>query len=347
VTGFSIESRAIGDGAPAYVIAEIGVNHDGDVSRGRELVEHARRVGADAVKFQLFDANALMSADAAFAAYQEGLGAKDPRAMLAALELAPRAMGELCAYARARGVHPIVTVFNVDLVAEAERMGVAAYKSASPDVIHRPLLDAMSATGRPLIVSTGAADLDEIRRAGAWLRGRAAAWLQCVSSYPTPEERAALGGMHDVRRAVAAAGHHVVGYSDHTTSVDTGALAVAAGAAILEKHLTFDRAARGPDHSASLDPDQFAEYVRLVRRAESMLGQGKVVLEIEADVRRVSRQSLVATRRIARGETIADRDLCAKRPGTGIPPWRLRETVGRVAAREIAPDHVLREEDLA
>ncbi|MBL9148493.1 MAG: N-acetylneuraminate synthase family protein [Phycisphaerae bacterium] len=347
MSGFAIEARTIGDGAPTYVIAEIGVNHDGDVARGRELVRLASEVGADAVKFQLFDAVSLMSADAAFAAYQRDLGAKDPRAMLAALELAPAAMAELCALARSCGVHPIVTVFNVELVDAAERMGVAAYKSASPDVIHRPLLEAMSGTGRPLIVSTGAADLDEIRRAGAWLRGRAAAWLQCVSSYPTPDARAALGGMRDIRRAVGASGHGVVGYSDHTTSIDTGALAVAAGAEILEKHLTYDRAARGPDHAASLDPGQFAEYVRLVRRAEAMLGQGKVVLEIEADVRRVSRQSLVATRAIRRGESLSARDLCAKRPGTGIPPWRLRETVGRVAARDIAPDHVLREEDLA
>src|SRR5262249_39519387 len=162
---------------------------------GLELVRAARRAGADAVKFQLFEAALLMSADAGFAEYQRDLGAKDPRSMLRALELSAQDMTTLCAAARRAGLHPIVTIFSIGLIEAAERMNVAAYKSASPDLVHRHLLEAMCATGKTLIVSTGASDLDEVRRAALWLRGRSAAWLHCVSSYPTPDERANLRGI--------------------------------------------------------------------------------------------------------------------------------------------------------
>lgn len=340
---FAIEGRSIGGDCPPYVIAEIGVNHDGDKARGVELVRAAHAAGADAVKFQLFDAELLMSADARFAAYQKALGAADPRAMLKSLELPTGAMAELCAEARRIGLHPIVTVFSTQLVAAAESMHLAAYKSASPDVIHRPLLEAMSATGRPLIVSTGASDLSEIGRAAEWLRGRSVAWLQCVSSYPTPDASASLRGI----ASIAAVTRGVVGYSDHTNAIDTGGLAVAAGAAILEKHLTYDRRANGPDHAASLDATQFAEYVRLARRARSMLGDAKHVLEIERDVRTVSRQSLVATRALHPGERVGAADVTVKRPGTGIAPWRRDETIGRTLVRGVRVDQVLCDEDFA
>lgn len=340
---FAVGDRAIGPGHQPYVIAEIGVNHDGDLALGSRLVRAAREAGADAVKFQLFDAELLMSADARFAAYQEKLDAPDPRAMLRALELSTAAMGTLVAEAKSLGLHAIVTVFSEGLVEPAESMGASGYKSASPDIVHRPLLEAMARTGRPLIVSTGAASLEEVGRAAGWLAERRVAFLQCVSSYPTPDEHANLGAMAMIGAATGA----VVGYSDHTTSVDSGGLAVAAGACILEKHLTYDRRAKGPDHAASLDPGQFAEYVRLARRAFAMLGGGKAVAPIEEDVRRVSRQSLVARRDLAAGSTIGAGDLTAKRPGTGIAPYRLAEILGRRLRAAVAADHVLRDEDLA
>lgn len=343
MSGFAIGPRAIGPGCAPYVIAEIGVNHDGDPRRAAELVRAARDAGADAVKFQLFDAALLMSADARFARYQEGLDLPDPRTMLEALELPAGAIRELAAEARALGVDPIVTVFSVDLVAAAEAIGVAAYKTASPDLAHRPLLDALAATGRPLIVSTGAATLEEVLRADGWLVGRAVAFLQCVSSYPTPDAQAELAGI----ASIAGATRRVVGYSDHTGSIETGGLAVAAGASILEKHLTYDRAARGPDHAASLDPSDFAAYVRFARRAAAMLGPGKRVLPIEEDVRSVSRQSLVAARALPRGRRIERGDVVVKRPGTGLPAWMLDEVVGRALLRDVEADRVLRAEDLA
>lgn len=340
---FLIEDREIGPGLEPYVIAEVGVNHDGNIVRGQDLVRAAHTAGADAVKLQFFEADRLMSDDSRLARYQEEAGATDPREMLREFELPVELMEMLVRDARDLGLHPIVTVFSDTLVKEAERLDVAAYKVASPDIINKPLIDALLRTGRPIILSTGAAEAEEIRRACGWVADANAAYLHCVSSYPTGDEEATLRGIADLGRWTK----RVVGYSDHTTGVDTGALAVAAGASILEKHLTFDRNAPGPDHAASLDTKQFAEYVRLVRRAHRMLGGGKSVLPAEADVRCVSRQSLVANRPLKAGERITADDLVIKRPGTGIAPFRLDATIGRVMKRDVAADHVLRDEDVA
>lgn len=348
-------------GERPYIIAEIGVNHDGEARRAIELVDAAASAGADAIKLQLFRTDLLMSRAARLAAYQKSAGEHDPFTMLRRLELSIDDMAPIVRRAHALNLDAIVTVFSVELVPEAERLDWDAYKSASPDIINRPLLEAMAATGRPLIVSTGAASADEVTRAATWLRrcDDRLAFLQCVSSYPTPPSDAALGGMLALRDAL----HVAVGYSDHTAEVDTGALAASLGARILEKHLTYDRAAPGPDHRASLDPTMFAEYVAMARQgapvpigaseAPSLTADPRVgaiekcVLSIERDVRNVSRQSLVARRAIDAGETIARADLTIKRPGVGVPPWRLNEVVGRAAARAIEADAPLVDDDLA
>lgn len=339
-----IGSRHIGPGYPPYLIAEIGVNHDGSLDRAMELVEAAAAAGADAVKLQYFRADLLMSRAARPAEYQQRAGESDPLAMLRRLELSAEQLAQVIFRAHQRGVHAIVSVFSLDLVREARRLSWDAYKTASPDIVHRPLLDALAMIGRPLIVSTGASTLDEVSRASGWLKGREAAFLQCVSAYPAPDQDAAVAAIHDVRLATG----RVVGYSDHTTRIETAAVAVGAGAAILEKHITLDRAARGPDHASSLDPPAFAEYARLARLAHQLMGDGrKRVLDPEHDVREVSRQSVVSARDIPRGRQISESDLTIKRPGTGIPPFLLSDTKGRVATRDIGADQPIREDDLA
>lgn len=343
-----IAGRAVGDGAPPFVIAELGVNHDGQAARALALVDAAADAGADAIKTQWFRADLLMSGASALAKYQADAGERDPREMLRRLELHDDAMRAIVARARARGVLAIVTIFSVELVADATALGWDAYKFASPDVINLPLLEAVAGAGKPLLVSTGAATIDEATRAHGWLRNRDAedrcAFLQCVSSYPARDDDASLGGVGALLDALPCP----IGYSDHTPGVDTGALAVCAGATILEKHLTYDRAARGPDHAASLDPTQFAEYVRLARRAHSMLGaRRKELLPSEADVRRVSRQSIVSTRAVRAGERITRDMLTIKRPGTGLPPFALADSIGRTARRDIAADTPITGDDLA
>ncbi len=359
-----IGDREISAEHPPYVIAEIGVNHDGDAERARQLVRAAADAGADAVKFQLFDADLLMSRSAKLAAYQRASGESDPIEMLRRLSLGVGQLAPAVEEARARGVHAIVTVFSLELVEQAERLPWDAYKTASPDIVHRPLLDRLASTGRPMVVSTGASTLAEVSRAVSWLtpiRERVAL-LQCVSAYPTPEEESALEGIP----ALADVFGGPIGYSDHTASVWTPLPAVVCGAVILEKHLTYDRTAKGPDHAASLTPDRFARYVKVARSAYELCREGvvarrecgprargfgitpnKTVRPIEADVRQVSRQSVTTRRAIGAGEVIAASDLTFKRPGTGIEPWRAAEVVGRRAARPLDADVPVTENDVS
>jgi sialic acid synthase SpsE len=339
-----IGAREIGPGHPPYVIAEIGVNHDGSVERALEMVDSAADAGACAVKLQFFKAELLMSKASRLAAYQHKAGEHDPIAMLKRLELSAEQLSHVVFRAHQKGVQAIVSVFSLDLVAEANQMRWDAFKTASPDIVHKPLLDALAATGRPLIISTGASTGEEVKRAAAWVKRFEAVFLQCVSAYPTAIEHAEIGAIADLARLTG----RVVGYSDHTTLVEAAAAAVGAGACVLEKHLTYSRAAHGPDHAASLEPAPFAEYVRLAKVAQRLRGDGrKRVLDSEFDVREASRQSIVAARPIPRGKMIEARDLTAKRPGTGIPPYMVTEIRGRVAAHDIAADMPIREEDLA
>ncbi|MCE2883693.1 MAG: N-acetylneuraminate synthase family protein [Planctomycetaceae bacterium] len=342
---FFLGGREIGPGRSPFVIAEIGVNHDGSFDKARDLVHAARDAGADAAKFQMFDAAMLMSRDAVLAAYQRERGARDPREMLSALALSADELGRLAEECVKVGVVPIVTVFSQPLFEMARAQPWHAFKTASPDLVNLPLLRAAASQGKPLIVSTGAATRDEVAQAAEWLADvRQLAFLQCTSSYPARDDMAAIGAMHEIRALTG----RIVGYSDHTASLDTGALAVAAGGAILEKHLTYDRSASGPDHAASLDPAQFAGYVALARRAARMVGGfTKELQDVERDVRAVSRQSLVAVRDLPEGHVVTPADLCVKRPGTGICASRFDDVVGRRLARAVEADRVLERADIA
>lgn len=343
-----IGDRQIGTGE-VFVIAEIGVNHDGKRDVALRLVEAAARAGADAVKFQMFEATGLMSRASRLAGYQSRAGERDPVEMLRRLELSDETLTELASCARAAGICPIVTVFSLDLVDRAARMGWSAFKTASPDIVHRPLLEALASRGLPLILSTGASTLAEVERATQWLSGSAStlAALQCVSSYPTPPEHAELDGI----AALRGLGLSRVGYSDHTREVETGAEAVRRGAVILEKHFTHDTRAPGPDHAASLDEAALQRYVREARAARpvqaALLQPGlKRVLDIERDVRRVSRQSIVTRRALRIGETIVAADLTFKRPGTGLAPYEIDRVLGRTVRREVEADVPLTPEDV-
>lgn len=387
-----IGNRQIGIDHPPYVIAEIGVNHDGEVERALSLTDAAADAGADAVKLQFFETDRLMSKAAKLAAYQKNAGETDPIEMLRRLELTIDEMALVVDRAHERGIHAIVTVFSTELVEAAETLAWDAYKTASPDIVNRPLLEKLADTGKPMIVSTGASTLDEVVRAVGWLddaRDRLAV-LQCVSSYPAPDP--AFGGI----RAIAETTGLPTGYSDHTASHKSGNTAVVAGACLLEKHITDDRKRSGPDHQASLLTMQLKAYCELCRSAvvgrayfqqlvdvvtESrsikpklpllkvipkdlyteaypvvgadniyLAGTSMVekrVLDCERDVREVSRQSVVSTRKISSGETITREMLTIKRPGTGILAYRLDEVIGTVAKRAIEHDVPIVEEDLA
>lgn len=340
----NIGGRAIGAGEPVYVIAEIGVNHDGSVERALELTEAAAAAGADAVKLQYFETDRLMSKAAKLAAYQRDAGETDPIEMLRRLELSLDGCARVIERAHALGVHAIVTLFSLETVGPGLALPWDAIKTASPDVVNRPLLEKLAADGRPMVVSTGASTLDEVLRAvgpDGWLacaRDRLAV-LQCVSSYPAPD--AALGGIQAIARATGLP----TGYSDHTEPVETGRDAVGGGAVLLERHLTYDRRAAGPDHAASLEATDFASYVRGARRAVPSHAPSpalKAVLACEQDVRTVSRQSVVATRAIASGTTLTRDMLTVKRPCDGtMPAADLGASIGQRCLVDVGADEPL------
>lgn len=343
-----VRGRSLERSASPFVIAEIGVNHDGDVARALSLVEAAADAGADAVKFQWFEAERLVGNPGATADYQRRAGVSDQKAMLRSLALGIEDLARCVDAAHELRLAAVVTVFSTELVPVAADLAWDAWKTASPDLVHRSLLEALAADGRPMLVSTGAAEIAEITRADHWLSEACVAYLHCVSAYPTPESEAALSGIG----AVAAATGRPTGYSDHTAGSTTGGLAVAAGAVLLEKHLTWDRAADGPDHAASIEPADFAEYVDFARRAHAALGlvdgrASKTVGELEADVRRVARQSIRVARDLPAGTRLEPDHLAIKRPGDGIEPWRIEEVVGRTLRNDLGRDAPVREEDLA
>lgn len=369
-----IAARSISTDSPPYVIAELGVNHDGSAERALSMVRLAASAGVDAVKFQYFRAEMLMSGASRLATYQAAAGERDPVAMLKRLELSIDELGACVELAHELGLHAIVTVFSLPLVTMAARVPWDAYKTASPDIVHRPLLEAVCALGRPLIISSGASEPGEITRALGWLsaaRDRVAL-LQCVSSYPTPMDSAELGGIG----ALGDLADVPIGYSDHTPSDRTGMLAAAAGATILEKHFTHDMSALGPDHAASLEAGAMRRYCDAARlgwqaRQRKTAGAGRAVdarlarfdgvldaelatfervkrvLDIERDVRTVSRQSIVAARDLPLGHRLTEADVCFKRPGTGLAPFELARVLGRVVVRPLTSDTPLTSADLA
>jgi len=381
----NIGSRSItpspGGYTPPYVIAELGVNHDGSVDRALALVDAAATAGADAIKLQLFRADLLMSKAAKLAAYQTAAGEHDPVEMLRRLELSIDQMAPIVARAHARGLHAIVTVFTASLIPDSLSLPWDAYKTASPDIVHQPLLSALAATGKPIIISTGASTLDEVRRAVHWLTSAhdRLAILQCVSSYPTPQCDAAFDGI----AALAAAFPTLpIGYSDHLASTISGAQCVIMGAALLEKHFTYNRDAPGPDHAASLDAPALADYITLARIAARTLAlepdsrpagfealidgtpvahthwfdlhprvdinapSTKRVLPCEHDVRAVSRQSIVTLANLPAGHALKPTDLTFKRPGTGLLPFNLPSILGRKLKHAVEADIPLKEADL-
>ncbi|MEQ9097328.1 MAG: N-acetylneuraminate synthase family protein [Phycisphaerales bacterium] len=350
-----IGQRSIDIDQPPYVIAELGVNHDGSADTLTDLVRAAHRAGAEAIKLQLFTAGDLLAGAATLAEYQKEAGERDPREMLRRLELPLDVARRAIDLAHDLGMHAIATVFDLPLLPIANELPLDAYKTASPDLVHRPLLEALVDTRRPLIVSTGAASRDEVQRAVGWLapaRDRLAV-LQCVSSYPTPPEYASVAAVADLADVFSGP----VGYSDHTTLVDTGALAVTRGARVLEKHLTLDQKLPGPDHAASIEPEQFAEYVRLCRAAhegdwqadpnDERLGPPtKFLLPIEADVRQVARRSIVAARDLPAGHVLTMEDFAFKRPGGGLEPWQADLLLGRPIEFDVPADRAIMPEDV-
>lgn len=338
----NIGGRLVGERQRVLIVAEVGVNHDGDVDRARRMIDVAADAGADMVKFQMFRAAELVTATADAAGYQKAAGASSQREMLARLELSDDDFAGLAAHCRGRGIAFLATPFSATDVARLVRLGVPAIKLASTDLNNPVLVRPASDTGLPLIVSTGAATADEIavavERLKAWGAGARLILLHCISGYPAPLAEANLRAIATLRQVSGVP----CGFSDHTESTAIAGWAVAAGACVLEKHFTLDRGAAGPDHAMSLEPRQLREYVAAARDAEAALGSGELGMSaVEADVRAVARKSVVAAVAIPAGTKVTEVMLTVKRPGGGIPPDQLELVVGRHAVVDVAPDTIL------
>lgn len=334
---------------PPFVIAEIGVNHDGCPTRALELIRSAHSAGADAVKFQFFTPEHLLSTEAKLAEYQRNAGERDPMDMLRRLQLPLDALESCCSLASSLSIEPLVSVFSLEDADAVLSLPWSGLKVASPDLINKPLLERLSSDGRPLLVSTGAATLDEVVRTGKWIESclDRVCMMQCVSSYPVPRGSDSLDGMHAIAHAIPRLS--AIGYSDHTPEIGTGAQAVTRGAAVLEKHFTDDTARLGPDHAASLDHEGLCAYVQAAKAQPigdvfSKRGK-KSILACEGDVRRFSRQSVVYTRDLRPGHTLTREDLTIRRPGLGMEPEALTSMIGLIVTKQVdantlaLPDH--------
>jgi N,N'-diacetyllegionaminate synthase len=345
---FEIAQRRIGPGQPCFVIAEAGVNHNGSIELARQLVDVAVSAGADAVKFQTFTAEDLVTETAAKAEYQERASGSDESQyqMLKRLELSREAHLELAAYCRERGMLFLSTPFDEGSVGLLEEMDVAAYKISSGDLTNLPFLAHIARKGRPMIVSTGMGTLAEVGDAVQAVHAAGApplALLQCVSCYPAEPRTVNLRAMQTMAEAYGVP----VGFSDHTLGLEIALASVAAGACILEKHLTLDCALPGPDHQASLDPEAFHTLMRGIRLIDAALGDGrKQPLPEEANTARVARKSVVTASEIAAGESLTTASLAIKRPGHGFAPAQLPSLVGRIAREKIPAGTVLTTEML-
>jgi N-acetylneuraminate synthase len=342
------------------IIAEAGVNHSGSLETALALVDAAADAGADIVKFQTFNANSLAGRSARKADYQQRTtdAAESQRAMLQRLELPHSAHPPLIARAKQRGIEFLSTPFDLRSLEFLLSLNLARIKIGSGDLTNAPLLHSVARAGLPLILSTGMATLAEVEEAlgvlshgyfhgneapsieafrAAWrdpkarhALSRQVSLLHCTTEYPCPPEDVNLGAMQTLRTAF----HLPVGYSDHTDGIEISLAAVAMGATIIEKHLTLDRNAEGPDHAASLEPGDFARMVSAIRRIEGAIGDGiKTPKDSEIKNIPIARKSLVAARALKEGDVLGPDDITSKRPGSGRPPIEHWSLVGTRISR--------------
>ncbi len=348
-----IRERDVGPGEPCYLIAEAGVNHNGSLDLSLRLVGAAASAGADAVKFQTFRADRLATPDAPKAAYQAAEAPNESHhEMLARLELSEEDHRVLSGECARLGIDFLSSPFDEQSADFLAGLGVPALKVPSGEVVNLPYLRHVAALGLPVVLSTGMATLDEVAAALEAMRDATDAesicdlevvLLHCVTAYPAPPEEANLRAMATMADEFGLP----VGFSDHTLGIEVALAAVALGAVCVEKHFTLDRTMPGPDHAASVEPDELAALVTGVRKVEVALGDGvKAPRDVEVPIAAVARKSLTAARDLAAGDVLAAADISARRPGTGIPPSHVDELVGRRLARPVAGGSVLTWDDV-
>lgn len=326
-----------------YVIAEAGVNHNGDLDTARKMVEAASSAGADCVKFQTFISEECISRYAEKAAYQKvACGHSESQLdMVRKLELPFDAFLELKGQCDRVGIDFLSTPFDLKSVAFLNTIDMPFWKIPSGEVTNLPYLLAIAQTKKPVVMSTGMCELEEIQAAVDVLKANGTpeiTLLHCNTEYPTPYGDVNLRAMETMRGRFGTN----VGYSDHTQGIEVPIAAAAMGAAVIEKHFTLDRSMEGPDHRASLEPQELAAMVTAIRHVEEALGSGQKRVSVsERKNRDIARKSIVAREKIQKGEILTEKNLTVKRPGGGISPMRWFEVLGTRAARDFGDDEMI------
>jgi len=334
-----IADRAIGEGKPCFIIAEAGVNHNGKFSLAKKMVDTAKKAGADAIKFQIFSAERVITKIAQKAAYQrKATGKGSQYEMLKKLELNEDEFRKLAAHARRKNIIFLASAFDEGSVDFLDELKVLAFKVPSGEITNFPLLKHIAEKKKPILLSTGMSTLKEVAGALSVLKAggaREIALLHCVSDYPARAEDINLRAMDTLKRKFRLP----VGFSDHTLGITVPIAAAALRATVIEKHFTLDRKLPGPDHKASLEPHELREMVAHIREVEKALGDGiKRLTKSEEEVKKATRRSIVAKTDIKMGTVITPTMLTCKRPGDGLQPKFLGKVVGKVARVDIKRD---------
>lgn len=330
-----------------FIIAEAGVNHNGSIELAKQLIDAAADAGADAVKFQTFKADGVVTKNATRANYQvRNLGEDETQLeMLSRYELRYDDFIELKEYCDEKGIVFLSTPHSEDAIDFLEDL-VPAYKFGSGDLTNIPVLEYAAKKGKPMVLGTGMATMDEIKEALRAIHNQGnkdVVMLHCTSNYPCSLEEVNLRAMQTMQKELDC----LIGYSDHTLGIFVTVMAVAMGACVIEKHFTLDRNLSGPDHKASLEPNELKDMVNAVRNAEKALGSGlKRPTESERETMKVARKSIVAKVDIQKGVKIKRDMLAIKRPGTGIEPQNIDKIIGKKSKRDIKEDTLISWSDL-
>lgn len=325
-----------------FIIAEAGVNHNGSFELAYKLVDAAKNAGVDCIKFQTFKSKNLVSHTAKKAEYQKATtGDSSQQDMLKKLELSYDEFLALKDYCDQVGICFLSTPFDVDSIEFLNTINMPFWKIPSGEITNLPYLLALAKTGKPVVMSTGMCEMEEIEAAIKVLRENGTKeirLLHCNTEYPTPFEDVNLKAMQTMRDAFGLE----VGYSDHTKGIEVPVAAVALGATVIEKHFTLDCDMEGPDHKASLEPDELAAMVKSIRHIELAIGSGdKIPSSSEKKNIAVARKSIVAKTSIKAGEAFTEENITVKRPGTGISPMRWFDVLGKVATRNYEEDELI------
>lgn len=333
-----------------FIIAEAGVNHNGSVEIAKKMINAAVRAGADAVKFQTFKAEKVISTLAPKAEYQKKATNinESQLEMLKRLELNIEAHKEIFAYCKDKGIMFISTPFDLDSIDLLNELGLRIFKIPSGEITNLPYLRKIGNLKKKIILSTGMANLKEIGDAfdvliNAGTKRENITVLHCNTEYPTPHKDVNLKAMQTIKDNF----NIKVGYSDHTLGIEVPIAATALGATVIEKHFTLNKKMRGPDHKASLEPDELKAMVKAVRYTEIMLGDGtKKASPSERKNKLITRKSIITARNIKKGEIFTEGNLTVKRPGYGLSPMKWEEVIGKIAGRNVKEDKLIKLEDI-